>query len=311
MPDASHTRSRSRFSALASRHPVALFLVLALGSVYVLSIIPILMQFDVIPGKELADRAGVGMERATAALLTVLLLAAMVLVTAMEGGRAALRELLHRMLRWRVGLGWWLVAVAALPALTVGIAILLGDRARMPSASVLGQEVVGVVIAFLLINLWEESAWAGFMQTRLERRHNFFIAAALTAIPFAAIHLPLRVITGEIRSAADFGINFALLLVLGLIVRPLMGMVLRGAANSLLLVGLTHTFFNRSNNNDGIAADILIGDNRQNAALLATLVLTVLVGVVLRTKLTRSYRRELDDAENRSADADLSVRRAA
>jgi hypothetical protein len=40
-------------------------------------------------------------------------------------------------------------------------------------------------------------------------------------------------------------------------------------------------------------------------------VLTVLVGVVLRTKLTRSYRRELDDAENRSADADLSVRRAA
>jgi hypothetical protein len=36
-------------------------------------------------------------------------------------------------------------------------------------------------------------------------------------------------------------------------------MVMRGAANSLLLVGLSHTMFNRSNNTDGIAADILRG----------------------------------------------------
>jgi membrane protease YdiL (CAAX protease family) len=34
----------------------------------------------------------------------------------------------------------------------------------------------------LLINLWEEAAWAGFLQTRLERRHNFFLAALLTGI---------------------------------------------------------------------------------------------------------------------------------
>jgi hypothetical protein len=32
-------------------HPITVFLVLTLGSVYVLSVIPILMQYDVIPGK--------------------------------------------------------------------------------------------------------------------------------------------------------------------------------------------------------------------------------------------------------------------
>jgi uncharacterized protein len=42
-----------------------------------------------------------------------------------------------------------------------------------------------------LVNLWEETAWAGVVQTRVERRHNIFAAAALTAVPFGFIHLPL------------------------------------------------------------------------------------------------------------------------
>lgn len=91
--------------------------------------------------------------------------------------------------------------------------------------------------------------------------------------------------------------NVTLLLVLGLVVRTLFGMVQRGAANSLLLVGLTHTMFNRSNNLDGIAADILTGPNRPLAALLATVALTLLLGVLIRRKLSMSYRRELDEAE--------------
>lgn len=75
-------------------------------------------------------------------------------------------------------------------------------------------------------------------------------------------------------------------------------MVMRGAVTSLLLVGLTHTVFNRSNDTDGVAADLLPGgDSRQLAARLATVVLTVVLGLVLRSKLSRSYRRQLDDAE--------------
>jgi uncharacterized protein len=204
-------------------------------------------------------------------------------------------------LRWKVSIGWWLTAFLALPLVTVVIALLLGDSAVVPSRSVLWQEVLGIAIAFLLINLWEEAAWAGFLQTRLEQRHNFFLAALLTGIPFAVIHMPLQVITGQVRSAVDFAVGFALLMVLVIFARSLYGMVLRGAANSLLLVGLSHTMFNRSNNTDGIAADILRGgDSRQLAALLATVVLVVVLGLVLRSKLTRSYRQELDAAEERT-----------
>jgi membrane protease YdiL (CAAX protease family) len=288
--------------ALVQRHPIAAFLLLALGSVYLLSIIPILMQYDVIPGKNFPARLGIDMERFSAAVLTILLFGSALLVTYLCGGRRDVRQLFRRIVRWRVSIGWWLAAVLALPLLTVMIAVLLGDSAVVPSGSVLWREVLGIAIAFVLINLWEEAAWAGFLQTRLERRHNFFLAALLTGIPFAAIHMPLQVITGQVRSAVDFAVGFALLMVLVIFVRSFYGMVLRGAANSLLLVGLSHTLFNRSNNTDGIAADILRGgDSRQIAALLATVVLVVVLGLVLRKKLSRSYRRELDDAEQRAS----------
>jgi membrane protease YdiL (CAAX protease family) len=295
-------RRETGLTSRVQRHPLAAFLVLALGSVYVLSVIPILMQYDVIPGKDFPSRLGLDMERFFTAGVTLLLFASALLVTYLDGGRSAVRTLFRRILRWRVGIGWWLVALLALPLLTVVIAVLFGDAAVLPSGSILGQELLGILIAWLLINLWEEAAWAGFLQTRLERRHNFFVAALLTGIPFAAIHMPLQVITGQVRSAVDFVVGFGLLMVLVIFVRSLFGMVLRGAANSLLLVALTHAMFNRSNNSDGIVADLLPGsDSRQLAALLATVVLAGALGLVLRKKLGRSYRRELDEAEQQAS----------
>jgi uncharacterized protein len=210
------------------------------------------------------------MERFSAAVLTVLLFGSALLVTYLCGGRRDVRQFFRRILRWKVSIGWWLTAFLALPLLTVVIAVLLGDTAVVPSGSVLWREVLGIAIAFLLINLWEVAAWAGFLQTRLERRHNFFLAALLTGIPFAAIHMPLQVITGQVRSAMDFPVGLG------------------------LLVGLSHTMFNRSNNTDGIAADILRGgDSRQVAALLATVALVIVLGLVLRSKLSRPWSARL------------------
>ena len=163
-------RPRTGLTALVQRHPIAVFLVLALGSVYVLSVIPILMQYDVIPGKSFPSRLGLDMERFAAAGLTLLLFGSALLVTYLDGGRPAVRQLFRRILRWRVGIGWWLVALLALPLLTLVIAVLFGDAVVLPSGGVLGRELVGILTAWFLINLWEEAAWAGFLQTRLERR---------------------------------------------------------------------------------------------------------------------------------------------
>ena len=283
-----------RLSIVAARHPIALFLALAFGFVYPLMGLVVLARDGVIPGAGVPERFGINLEEAAGLLMTILgLLPATILVTALEGGRPALATLLRRASTWRIGLAWWLVVALALPGTTVLLALLLGDRLRMPDAGVLVNEVVSVAVAFLFVNLWEETAWSGFLQTRLERGHSFIVAAFLTAIPFGAIHLPLKIINGT-TSAGELAQAFVLYLVLGLIVRPLFGIILRGTDDSVFAAALMHTMFNRSNNVDGIAADLLAGPNRSLAALIATLLLTIVIGLAIRPKLTRAYRLKLD-----------------
>jgi hypothetical protein len=64
------------------------------------------------------------------------------------------------------------------------------------------------------------------------RRHNIFVAAALTAVPFGFIHLPLAFLS-EI-SLASVLISLAAFILLSLFLRPLVGVVLRGSRDSLL-----------------------------------------------------------------------------
>jgi membrane protease YdiL (CAAX protease family) len=302
MPTTFSMRQDTGVRAWVRRHPLTAFLIVGVGFALLVMSVAILAQFGVIPGRSFPGRVGLEMERVAAALSILVLFPAALLITAIEGGRPAVRELFARMLRWRVGIRWWLFALLALPATTLLVAVLFGDSAHLPGTGVLVDELLGLAAGLFLINIWEEATWAGFFQTHLERRHNFFVAAALTGLPFTAVHMPLQVINGEIASALDLVVAFALLFVVTIVVRSLFGMVLRGAVNSVLLVAVTHLMFNRSANSDGIVADILTGgDNRQTAVLLATLVLTVALGVILRKKLSRSFRHELDDRERKQA----------
>ena len=78
--------------------------------------------------------------------------------------------------RWRIGAGRLLV-LAGLPTLTLALALLLGDTfnlSRLRRGSDTGD--------LALINMWEETAWSGVVQTRLERRHGVVAAAFLTRV---------------------------------------------------------------------------------------------------------------------------------
>jgi hypothetical protein len=63
----------------------------------------------------------------------------------------------------------------------------------------------------------------------------------------------------------------------------------RGTGDSLLLVALLHSVFNRTNNQNGIAATLLEGNARQLTMLIAVLILTVLTAITIRSRLSRQY----------------------
>ena len=69
--------------------------------------------------------------------------------------------------------------LAGLPVLTVIFTLILGGSLKsIDPVGLFSDQLRLLLINFILVNLWEETAWAGVMQTRLERRHNIFLAAA-------------------------------------------------------------------------------------------------------------------------------------
>jgi membrane protease YdiL (CAAX protease family) len=130
-----------------------------------------------------------------------------------------------------------------------------------------------------VINLWEEAVGAGFFQSRLEQRFSFPVAAVLTAVPFAGVHLPLLLI-GDPVSTRSVLTGIGGLLVLAVVVRLMIGVVLRGAADSVLAVGVLHQVFDASNNQGGLVDSLLDGADQSLTTVVATVLLTAVVATV-------------------------------
>ena len=292
------TEARSGLRGRIARHPLTAFLILGFGLAYPAMAVPILAARGIIPGSSLPGALHIAPDELAGVLLTLVgLFPAAMIVTWAIDGRAGVRRLVSRMLRWRVGVGWWLLVLAGLPALTVGFALLLGGSlASIDPVRVFVSQLLLGAINFALVNIWEETAWAGFLQTRLERRHSIVVAALLTAVPFEFMHWPLAFFGPVTVASATIALAFYLLL--GVIFRPMLAVVMRGARNSVLLVAVMHTVFNRTNNDNGIAASIVNGDARVLALPLAVITLTAVTALVIRARLGRAYRLQLDAKEH-------------
>jgi uncharacterized protein len=284
------------------------FLVMLFALAYPVMSLPALAAHGVIPDGWMPHFPGVNTERIAAFLLVFAALLPTVLVmTWAVDGRAGVRALVRRVLRWRIGTRWWLLVLTGLPALTMAFALLFGDAlASVDVVPFVTIQILGLLVNLVLINMWEETAWAGFVQSRLERRHSLGVAAVLTAVPFALIHMPLHVI-GDF-SLGSLASALVSLLVVSVLVRLLIGVVLRGTRDSLLAVALLHTVFNRSNNDEGVVAGLLEGSARGLAGLLAVIVLATAVAITARRRLSRSVRLTMDSTETGSSNAGVSGR---
>ncbi|MGY1694758.1 MULTISPECIES: CPBP family intramembrane glutamic endopeptidase [unclassified Geodermatophilus] len=287
--------SRGRLHRLTRRRPLTVFLVLAIGLSYALVTLWGLAYHGHLPGGDLHEVLGIAPDELTGVVIALALLPAAVYVTGVTEGSAGVRALFRRAFRWRVHPGWWLTVLLALPVLTIALGAAMGDELRpVDVVPVLVSQAGLLLVNLVLVNLWEETAWTGVLQTRLERRHNWYVAALLVAVPFAVVHVPLEFfLDQQVTPGVLLGALVSYFL-LGVFVRPLLAAVRRGTGGSLLLVALLHSVFNRTNNDNGIAAEFLDGQMRAISMLVATVLLTVAVAVVARRRLSRQYGRELE-----------------
>jgi uncharacterized protein len=177
------------------------------------------------------------------------LLVPALVVSRLADGRGAVRRLLQRAFDWRFGVGRWVVVLFAVPLLTLALAGISGSLST-PDDGWLWMAgtylFATVVFGALVINLWEETAWAGFLQTRLTARYGLVLAAVLTAVPFAVIHVPLYLVGNPSR--ADVLTGLAILFALAPVYRLLLGLHLLGSGGSVLAAGIQHASWNASGN---------------------------------------------------------------
>jgi uncharacterized protein len=171
--DAVHGERRS----FVARHPIGVLLVAGTAFVWITQMASLLAGIDVMPAK-LGE--------------LVVLLGLAIWISAVVGGRREVRRLFAGLTRWRLGRRY-LLLIAAMPLITLGIAVATGTL-RTPAdgwAAVVVTYLMFLVLGAVAGNLWEETVWAGFVQGRLMAARGLLVASLLTAVPFFLMHLPL------------------------------------------------------------------------------------------------------------------------
>jgi membrane protease YdiL (CAAX protease family) len=227
-------------------------------------------------------------------LVFVALLGSSLLVTWLADGRASVRKLLSRVVLWRFSAWRWAIILFAVPVLTVALAAASGtltSPARGWAAEIGWYLFNTLIFGALTLNLWEETAWAGFAQSRWMARHGLLVGSLITAVFFAAIHVPLQ-FEGDpswSRILASTGLVF----LTALIARYLIGMHLLDTRGSILAAGVQHASWNAAQKLEAVQG----GDwNWQMVTAVALLTLLLTVGRRIRRPQARPVGPEAEKA---------------
>ncbi len=195
----------------------------------------------------LSEQGAVGGSPPTAMLVVLGTFApsvAAVLVAARKGGAGA-RPLLGQLLRWRVGPGWYAVALfgpAALMLVAIGLHVALGGAVPdFPEPSRWPLVAVNLVLVLLVGGpLGEELGWRGFALPRLQARHGALRASVVLGVVWALWHLPLFAVPG----APQGQVPFLLFVAQAVALSVFFAWAYNGSAGSLPIVLLLHASVN-------------------------------------------------------------------
>ena len=126
-------------------------------------------------------------------------LSAAIITTAIANGTDGLRELFQRMIKWRTGLGWVLVAAFS-PLALFGIAtgmVIVGMGEEPPDLSLLGSITYlpylgwgGWIFSILTAGIGEESGWRGYALPSLQGNMSALSATLIVTLLWVGWHLP-------------------------------------------------------------------------------------------------------------------------
>ncbi len=224
-----------------------------------------------------------------------------VLMTAVIGGKAEVRHLLHRLVLWRVGWQWYLFALIGVPAILVlGFLLLPGAMAalRVPSSQFVLVFLLLLVFEILTSGLSEEPGWRGFALPRLQQQQGPLLGTLILGLLWGGWHLPLFLTTWAIVGANGLSICEFVLGAMSLAI--IFTWVFNHTRGSLLVAILFHASIDAFAS-AAVITGLLPMQILLKGAYLPTLIgfggLALLLIVVTRGRLGYQQARPLSDTE--------------
>jgi uncharacterized protein len=274
--EGSSAPSRDRIASFIRRHPLSSFIAWFFTIGQAIAFVPALFT------------VGIRTEYFIMAATAIGLLLPALVITRVADGPDALRRFLRRIVRTKAPARWYAFAIIGVP-LTAFLAVfaLSGppDQAgsTVPSAITSGL-LLQLVVLFLTVNWFEEVAWMGFVQARLQDRYGPMRAAAVGGALFALGHISMFV--GQAPSAV--AVVMTVLIVVAIPFRALLAWVYN-RTGSLVLVGLIHAAGNAtalgSVAGAGLLPRLYPADRNGDLVIPILAVLGVLVILATRTRL--------------------------
>ena len=115
---------------------------------------------------------------------------AAVVVTAQEGGRARIRSLLRRIVRWRVAPVWYgvtLLGPLALTLVSMALHVALGGQPPSLRALIGALPMVLIMCVYMMIfvALGEEVGWRGYALPALQARYSALLSSVILGMMWA------------------------------------------------------------------------------------------------------------------------------
>ena len=172
---------------------------------------------------------------------------AAVALTAQEGGRAGLRSLLSRVVRWHVAPFWYGVALLGplvLQLVAMALHVVLGGQPPNLLAMIGALPTVLALSAYMFIQvgIGEEIGWRGYALPKLQAGYSALVSSVILGVIWTLWHLPLFFNPATSYSNTPFWVFLVFLIPVSILIT----WVFNSTGGSVLIAMILHAVLNAS-----------------------------------------------------------------
>ncbi|MGD8732533.1 MAG: type II CAAX endopeptidase family protein, partial [Anaerolineales bacterium] len=127
----------------------------------------------------------------------------------LSSGKAGIRDLFTRLLRWRVGAGWYAIAILTAPLSTLLVLYILSSLSSAYQTALSTTEdkaglVMMWIVSGIMVAFFEELGWTGFAIPKMRKNYGVLTTGIIVGLLWGAWHLLVNLEGDTFTGAVPF-----------------------------------------------------------------------------------------------------------